>query len=82
MSEAKSKTLGERRVRTTFNPAHNTYVDQLKQKSAELIDLVDKGLAAHPDWDKDTVADFGRWKSLAITAYEEAAMYAVKAATV
>jgi hypothetical protein len=34
------KTIGETRVRTTFNPANDGLVDQIKQKSAELIDLM------------------------------------------
>lgn len=40
MTEQTQPTLGERRVRTTFNPAQVGLVDQIKQKSAELIDLV------------------------------------------
>lgn len=35
-----SKTLGEARVRTSFNPDNNSLVDQIKQKSAELIDFI------------------------------------------
>ena len=63
-------TLGERRVRTTFNPDKNEIVDQIKQKTADLINLVEqiKGQDA-------------RLASLAQTSYEEAAMWAVKAAT-
>lgn len=63
-------TVGEQRVRTTFNPSASGEVDQIKQKTAELIDLCEalKG--------KD-----GRLSALAQTAYEEAAMWAVKAAT-
>lgn len=38
------QTLGERRVRTTFNPANNGLVDQIKQESAALIDLLEKVL--------------------------------------
>lgn len=63
-------TIGESRVRTTFNPSANSVVDQIKQKSAELIDPCE-GLKG-----KDA-----RLASLAQTAYEEAAMWAVKAAT-
>lgn len=63
-------TIGEKRVRTEFNPSKDSVVDQIKQKSAELINLVE-GLK-----DKDA-----RLASLAQTAYEEAAMWAVKAAT-
>ena len=64
------KTLGEARVRTEFNPSNNGVVDQIKQKSAELINLCETLK------EKD-----GRLASLAQTGYEEAAMWAVKAAT-
>ncbi len=64
------KTIGEQRVRTEFNPASSGVVDQIKQKSAELINLCEELKA------KD-----GRLASIAQTAYEEAAMWAVKAAT-
>lgn len=64
------KTTGEKRVRTDFNVAGTSIVDEIKKKSAELIDLCEKLK------DKD-----GRLASLAQTAYEEAAMWAVKAAT-
>lgn len=64
------KTIGEQRVRTSFNPGENDMVSQIKQKSAELINLCEELKA------KD-----GRLASLAQTSYEEAAMWAVKAAT-
>jgi len=64
------KTIGEQRVRTEFNPSNEGVVDQIKQKSAELINLCEELKA------KD-----GRLASLAQTSYEEAAMWAVKAAT-
>jgi hypothetical protein len=64
-------TLGETRVRTTFNPSASTDVEVIKQKSAALIDLCE-GLKS-----KDP-----RLAALAQTAFEEAAMWAVKAATV
>lgn len=64
-------SVGEDRVRTKFNPSAKGLVDQIKQKSAELIDLCETLKS------KD-----GRLASLAQTAYEEAAMWAVKAATV
>jgi hypothetical protein len=63
-------TIGESRVRTTFNPSNDSTVDQIKQKSAELINLCEELKA------KD-----GRLASLAQTEYESAAMWAVKAAT-
>lgn len=64
------KTIGELRVRTEFNPSADGVVDQIKMKSAELINICE-GLKA-----KDP-----RLASLAQTAFEEAAMWAVKAAT-
>lgn len=64
------KTLGELRVRTAFNPSQDSSVDIIKQKTAELINLVEK----LPTADR-------RLCSLAQTAYEEACMWAVKAAT-
>lgn len=63
-------TLGEHRVRVSFNPGADSVVDQIKRRSAELIDLCEELKA------KD-----GRLGALAQTAYEEAAMWAVKAAT-
>lgn len=68
--EDQKLTTGEQRVRTKFNPSSDSTVDQIKQKSAELINLCE-GLKA-----KDA-----RLASLAQTSYEEAAMWAVKAAT-
>ena len=71
MSDTKTEqTVGEVRVRTTFNPSQTDLVAQIKQKSADLINLCE-GLKS-----KD-----GRLASLAQTSYEEAAMWAVKAAT-
>lgn len=63
-------TVGELRVRTAFNPSGNGDVDVIKQRTAELINLCDY---LKP---KDA-----RLAALAQTAYEEAAMWAVKAAT-
>ena len=70
------KTLGETRVRTEFNPSANGSVDQIKQKTAELINLVE-ALRAPANY-----SEKNRLVSLAATSYEEAAMWAVKAATV
>jgi hypothetical protein len=64
------QTVGEQRVRTKFNPSANSDVEIIKNKSAELIDLCEKFKAKDP-----------RLASLAQTSYEEAAMWAVKAAT-
>lgn len=63
-------SIGEDRVRIKFNPSDNSLVNQIKQKSAELIDLCEELK------NKDA-----RLASLAQTHYEDAAMWAVKAAT-
>jgi hypothetical protein len=64
-------TIGEDRVRYSFNPAGDKLVDEIKRKSAELIDLCETALKS-----KDA-----RLAALAQTHYEDAAMWAVKAAT-
>lgn len=63
-------TIGEDRVRTSFNPSADSVVDQIKQQTAKLIDLCETLKS------KDA-----RLASLAQTHYEDAAMWAVKAAT-
>jgi hypothetical protein len=65
-------SLGEDRIRVSFNASESGDVDVLKRKSAELINLVESLREQGKD---------GRLISLAQTKYEEAAMYAVKAAT-
>lgn len=64
------KTIGEKRVRTEFNPSSDSVVDQIKQKTAELINLCEELKTKDP-----------RLASIAQTEYETACMYAVKAAT-
>lgn len=68
-------TLGQSRVRHTFNPKGDSLVDEIKLDTAELIDLCEENKTAI---NGDEV---NRLWSLAQTAYEEAAMWAVKAAT-
>lgn len=69
-------SLGMNRVRASFNPSGATQVDKLKQLTADLIDY------CHGQADKTDDEEEGRLWSLAMTAYEEAAMWAVKAATI
>lgn len=64
------KTIGELRVRTVFNPSNDSMVDQIKQKTAELINICDQLNDRDP-----------RLVALAQTNFEVAAMWAVKAAT-
>lgn len=63
-------SVGEERVRTTFNVGDSSDVDKIKKASAELINLVNQSK------DKDP-----RLAALAMTGYEEAAMWAVKLVT-
>lgn len=64
-------TTGAETVRLDFNPAGDPTVRQIKEQTAELIDMCNSELKV-----KDP-----RLAALAATAYEEAAMWAVKAAT-
>lgn len=69
------KSLGEVRVRTDFNVGGNDKVAEIKNKTAELINLVFELSKDGEQAEKPILI------SLATTAYEEAAMWAVKAAT-
>lgn len=66
-------TLGQSRVRASFNPSGKTLVDELKLHAAELIDLCEEMRGDN--------AEINRCCALAQTAFEEGAMWAVKAAT-
>jgi hypothetical protein len=63
-------TIGEDRVRIKFNPDENDLVSEIKQKAAELIDLCETIKNKDP-----------RLAALAMTAFEDGAMWAVKCAT-
>jgi hypothetical protein len=73
-------TIGEKRVRVKFNPAQSGVVDEIKQKTAELINICNKFCLHNPDIFSDKEAH--RLATIAMEKYEEAAMWAVKAATV
>ena len=73
MENTEVKTLGENRVRVEFNPSAESAVDIIKNKTAELINIIN----ACPSQDGETK----RLMSLAMTSYEEAAMWGVKAVT-
>lgn len=64
------KTIGEMRVRTDFNVTNDEGVTQIKNKAADLINLVETIKSKDP-----------RLASLAQTAFEDGAMWAVKCAT-
>lgn len=67
------KTLGENRVRTDFNVDGNDAVTQIKRMSAELIDLCETL--------KNDDGERNRLVAIAQHDIEQAAMWAVKAAT-
>lgn len=73
-----NQTLGQRRVKAEFNPAKNDLVDQIKNKTAELIDLLAQMRPVGSIAEK-TNAEKHRLISIAQTEYESAAMWAVKA---
>ena len=87
-------TRGEYRVGINFNPSNDDKVAQIKQMAADLIDLIDT--IQLPPWsdlgDQDDNhsridlegvrrSEVSRLKALAMTAIEDGAMWAVKAAT-
>lgn len=83
-------TKGEYRVGITFNPQNLDTVWLIKRAAADLIDLIET--IPVPDWPDDLDADedvlmdmwdneVRRLKALAQTHAEDAAMWAVKAAT-
>jgi hypothetical protein len=63
-------SLGAHRVRESFNPSKDSMVDKIKRYTADLIDLCEDLKPLEP-----------RLAAIAQTTYEEAAMWAVKAAT-
>jgi hypothetical protein len=71
-------SLGADRVRVKFNPSNDSLVDKIKSKSAELIDLCEEMKTTAQTASQ---SEYVRLCALAQTAYEEAAMWAVKAAT-
>lgn len=73
-----TQTLGQKRVKAEFNPDKNELVDQIKNKSAELIDLLES-MRNTGSYAQKVHSEKHRLISLAQTSYEEAAMWAVKA---
>jgi hypothetical protein len=68
-------TLGEYRVGIIFNPGNNRKVNEIKRMAAVLIDMCHEGTIETSD------PEVGRLWSFAMTYFEDAAMWAVKAAT-
>jgi len=76
-------TKGEYRVGINFNPSADDMVDRIKRTAANFIDLIDEipSLGAETEAQLTRVAEVARLKALAQTHIEDAAMWAVKAAT-
>lgn len=70
-------TVGEYRVRVSFNPSENPKVNSIKTKAAELITEIDEMFGE----EGTSNGDARRLIALAMTAIEEGAMWAVKAVT-
>ena len=68
-------TEGETRVVRQFNPSESGDVNSVKIRAARLID----DMLAVSEMRKDS--HVSRWAAMAATAFEEGAMYAVKAFT-
>ncbi len=69
-------TLGEYRVGISFNPSGNEQVNKLKRAAANMIDLCASIRAG-----QENDPEISRLWALALTHIEDAAMWAVKAAT-
>lgn len=75
MTEPEYKlTFGEYLVGLSFNPSGDPQVHEIKIRTAQLIDMMDK-------WKHGVTGVGAREAATAITRYEEAAMWAVKAVT-
>lgn len=89
--ETKTITLGEKRVRVSFNVTGDSAIDTVKKDTAELINRLErlKNDEVSKTYDKPnaesqvkaTSGEKLRLIALAQTAYEEACMWSVKALT-
>jgi hypothetical protein len=70
-------TTGEYRVGIDFNPSGSEIVNDIKRAAADLIDMIED----LPTYDEANHGEIERLKALAMTHAEDAAMWAVKAAT-
>lgn len=79
---SKPKTIGEQRIRAEFNPGNDDTVQNLKEYFAEGINRLEKLKSFRvPGEGSTTNPEILRCIASAQTKLEEAAMWAVKAAT-
>lgn len=89
ISPSQGTSIGELRVRTTFNPDKSDLVSLIKESTAELINLcqaIKNDETVKPENDtkeklQENAGEKFRLIALAQTSFEEGAMWAVKAAT-
>jgi hypothetical protein len=77
----KGPTWGEWKVGISFNPGKNPKVDEIKRRAADLIDMINDLRTGESFPSSELGSEVARLKSLAMTHIEDAAMWAVKAAT-
>lgn len=77
------QSTGDYRVGRSFNPSGNPLVDEIKQRTAELIDLIKSAEPDPPDLAQNVRynAEFNRRKAHAMTLLNDACMNAVGAVT-
>lgn len=68
-------TFGQKAVGITFNPGGHALVNEIKQKAADYIDLLNEARDAAPS------PEVARQLSIAITEAQTSQMWAVKAVT-
>jgi hypothetical protein len=68
-------TFGQKAAGVSFNPSNNAQVDAIKEKFADIIDLLNDIRTKSPGSDET------RMLSIAITEAQTAQMWAVKAVT-
>lgn len=77
-------TVGQFRIRSDFNVTEDDekkeYVNSINKDSAALIDKI-ANAAPDKQFTDEQFNEFKRLQALAMTAYEQAAMWAVKLAT-
>lgn len=76
MADERQPTFGEKAVGLSFNPSHNSAVDQCKRSFAASIDQMNDFRNA-----PTTTQEAKRLASIAITELQGAQMWAVKAIT-
>jgi len=77
---ARTMSVGEARVRVSFNPSQSGVVNDIKSAAAALIDNCE-AMKKAPEGAPAVSGEKARCCVLAQTAYEEACMWHVKAAT-